>query len=89
MTMLEATFYIGQAAPSVVRNFENIVRTKITGVTIERLESNPTEILYKAATIEPNDLLLLGAAISIYNDELNHYQRPALQKTPIVGGNHG
>lgn len=89
MTMIEVTFHIGQADILTVRNFEKIVRANISGVKLERLESNEKQILYKATTKEPNDLLLLGAAISIYNDELNNYQRPALQKTPAAGGYPG
>jgi len=82
------TFHIAQSDLHSILNFERIVRGKIKGLYLERLETTEAEILYQATTDIPNNLLLLGAAIWLQNEKSGYYENRTTHKETPVAGSH-
>lgn len=81
-------FYVGASDLLALARFERETVRVAKRLTLERAGGDSAEILYRATTDEPNDLLILGAAIWIVNEENGYHDALRAQKQAKAAGGH-
>lgn len=70
---MKVQFDIGNAGLAHNQHFVHQVTQKIPGLAIRQMMANDQVITFEAETENPVNLLLLGAAIWIHNEQIGYW----------------